>query len=125
MTARPPRAGRATKETRSDGHRRKRRRGKDGRRGAGGRWGQRACQQPVQHKHPASSRPALRHPSLEAGVTSDDELLLAQLTALVDEIDPIPQSVIAAARASFRTPRAWFSSNRLPFDRDLGPARLD
>ena len=43
-----------------------------------------------------------------AGGLHDDELLLEQLSALVEEIDPVPPSVIAEASAMFgsavRTP---------------------
>ena len=38
-----------------------------------------------------------------AGLVPDDELLLEQLSALVEEIDPVPQSVIAEACATFRS----------------------
>ena len=40
--------------------------------------------------------------SERVGVSSDDELLLERLSALVEELDHVPASVIAAARAAFR-----------------------
>jgi hypothetical protein len=36
------------------------------------------------------------------GVPSDDELLRERLSALVRELDPVPASVTAAARAAFK-----------------------
>lgn len=42
-------------------------------------------------------------PDISGGPTADDTALLARLGELFDEIDPVPDTVIAAARASF----AW------------------
>jgi hypothetical protein len=36
------------------------------------------------------------------GVPSDDDFLLERLSALVRELDPVPASVTAAARAAFK-----------------------
>jgi hypothetical protein len=41
-------------------------------------------------------------PPKTVSVASDDELLLERLSALVQEIDPVPANVTAVARAAFR-----------------------